>query len=535
MPDLPRGTVTFLFTDIEGSTRLWELDPAAMWTALARHHDLLRSAILVHHGVAFKTVGDAFQAAFASAPDAVAAAADAQRTLAAAGWPETGRILVRMAIHSGEAEPDGSGGDYTAPCLNRLARLLGAAHGGQTVLTGAARALVEERLPSGVSLKDLGRHRLRDLLEPERVTQVDIAGLTSTFPPLKSLERHPTNLPVQPTALIGRGGELAAIAELFGRDGARLVTLNGPGGAGKTRLALQAAAGLLDAWEDGAFFVDLAPLFDPGLLLSAVAQALGVREGGGQTVRDALTGHLGGKRILLILDNFERVAAAAPDVADLLASCPRLGVIVTSRAPLRIRAEREVVVDPFGVPDLRRLPAIGVLAVVPAIDLFVQRARAAQRDFRLTPGNADDVAATCVALDGLPLAIELAAARIRLLTPAAMRVRLERRLALLTGGARDLPERQRTLRAAIAWSRDLLSPAERTLFAQLSVFSGGCTLEAAEAVAGGGGSGPLGLSSLEPPTLDGLSALVEQSLLRQREDAEGQPRFTVLATIREFA
>jgi predicted ATPase/class 3 adenylate cyclase len=524
MVSYPSGEVAFLFTDIEGSTRLWERDAAAMWRALDRHHDLLRSAIRAHAGVPFKTVGDAFQAAFPSAPQAVAAAAGAQRALAAAEWPETGSILVRMAIHVGEAHPVDD--DYTAPCLNRLARLLATSSGGQVLLTDAVRRLVEDALPQGVTLVDLGRHRLRDLLEPERVAQLAIAGLPATFPPLKSLERHPTNLPVQPTELVGREDDLAALKALLGEGGVSLVTLTGPGGTGKTRLALQAAADLLDTFADGAFFVDLSPIADPALVLPAIAQALGVREGGGRTLAEALNGYLVGKRLLLVLDNFEQVVDAAPVVADLLAASPDLRVVATSREPLRLRAEREFAVAPLATPPLRRLPPLDDLARVPAVALYVQRATAARRGFALTADNARPVAEVCARLDGLPLAIELAAARVKVLSPAALLERLADRLKVLTGGARDLPARQQTLRAAIAWSHDLLSTDDRALFRRLGVFAGGFSFATAEAIVDTDGALDL---------FAGIASLVDKSQLRQEEQADGEPRFRLLETIRAFA
>ncbi|HEY7034753.1 MAG TPA: tetratricopeptide repeat protein, partial [Thermomicrobiales bacterium] len=454
----------------------------------------------------------------------VAAAVAAQRALAAAAWPETGPIRVRMAVHLGEARPED--GDYTAPCLNRLARLLATGHGGQVLLTEAVRRLVEGRVPEGVTLVDLGRHRLRDLLDPERVAQLAIAGLPATFPPLKSLERHPTNLPVQPTDLVGRDDDLADLRALLAGAGVRLVTLTGPGGVGKTRLALQAAADLLDAFADGAFFVDLSAVADPSLVLPAIAQTLGVREGGGQTPREALVGYLAGKHLLLVLDNCEQVVAAAPVVADLLTVGAELKVLATSRTPLRLRAEREFAVSPLAVPPLRRLPPLADLARIPAVALFVQRAAAAKRGFLLTDGNARAVAEICTRLDGLPLAIELAAARTKLLAPAALLARLGDRLALLTGGARDLPARQRTLRAAIAWSHDLLSPTEQTLFRRLGVFAGGFSFATAEAVVDPDG------------TLDlfaEVASLVDKSLLRQEEQPDGDPRFRFLETIRAYA
>ena len=322
MRELPSGTIAFLFTDIEGSTRLWERDPAAMRAAVARHDALLASAIEDNHGSLYKHVGDAVQAAFFTPANALAAAVAAQRALTDEPWSGTGPLRVRMALHVGEAAPDARGDYHQVACLNRLARLLAAGSGGQILLTEAVRHQVDGLLPNGATLIDLGKHRLRDLLEPEHVSQVVIPGLPDHFPPLKSLERHPTNLPIQPNPLVGREAELVALSDLLLREDTRLVTLTGVGGTGKTRLALQVAADLLDHFEDGAFFVDLAPLADPALVLPTIAATLGIREAGDRSLRDSLVAYLTGKRLLLILDNFEHLLAASPVVADLLAAAP---------------------------------------------------------------------------------------------------------------------------------------------------------------------------------------------------------------------
>ena len=525
MTQLPSGTVAFLFTDVEGSTRLWERDPAAMRAAVGRHDALLREAVLAHGGALYKHIGAAIQAAFPTAADGLAAAVAAQCALAAEPWGETGPLRVRMALHVGEAAPTPGGDYHQVACLNRLARLLAAGHGGQVLLTEAVRQRVDGALPAGVTLKDLGKHRLRDLLEPERVAQLVIDRLPDHFPPLKSLERHPTNLPIQPNPLVGREQELAELAALLSRQDVRVVTLTGVGGTGKTRLALQAAADLLERFEDGAFFVDLAPLADPGLVLSTIAATQGVRETAGRSLRDSLVAYLDGKRLLIVLDNFEHLLAAAPVVADLLAASAEPKVLVTSRAPLRLRAEQEYPVRPLPLPDPARLPPLDRLAAVAAVTLFAQRAQAAKPEFALTEANAVAVAEVCRRLEGLPLAIELAAARVKLLPPPALLARLERRLPVLTGGARDLPERQRTLRDTIAWSHDLLTEDEQALFRRLSVFAGGATFEAAEAVANTDG---------ELDVFAGLGSLVDHSLLRQAEESDGEPRFGMLETIREY-
>ena len=525
MADFPSGTVTFLFTDIEGSTALWERDSQAMAAAVERHLELLDAAIAEHGGYRYQTVGDGVQAAFATAPDALAAAVRAQQLIAAEPWSLPDPIQVRMALHAGEATPDSAGDYHQVPALNRLSRLLAVAHGGQIVLSAAARALVGDALPPSVTLHDLGEYRLRDLLEPERIWQVLAPGLESSFPPPRTLERHETNLPMQLTTLVGREAEIAHISAMIERDGARLVTLTGPGGTGKTRLALAVAAEALDTFPDGVWFVDLAPLTDPALVLPGIAGVLGVREAGGQPLLRTVEAFLATKRLLLVLDNFEQVLDAAPQLAELLSACPRLSMLVTSREPLQVRAEQQVPVAPLPLPPQERMLSLSELARVPAIDLFVQRARAIVPDFTLTEENAPAIVAICQRLDGLPLAIELAAARIRILPPQALQERLERSLPVLTSGPRDAPARQRTLRDAIAWSHDLLEGDEPALFRRLAVFSGGWTLEAAEAVIGNDG------------VLDvftGITALADKSLVRPLATTDPEPRFGMLETIREF-
>jgi predicted ATPase/class 3 adenylate cyclase len=523
MPDLPSGTVTFLFTDIEGSTERWERDRMAMSTAVDRHLHLLRVAIEAHGGVLFKTIGDAVQVAFPVARNALAAAAEGQQALQAEMWPDPpGPLRVRMALHTGEAHPQD--GDYLAAPLNRLARLLVAGHGGQILLTQAVQQLVRDDLPADVIVRDLGTHRLRDLQEPEEVFQVVAPGLNEIFPSLRALPSHPTNLTVSPTSVIGRDEEIADILRLFDM-GTRLVTLTGPGGSGKTRLAQEVAAEALERYPNGVFFVDLAPIRAADYVLSTIASLLGVREIGGEPVRETLTRYLAERQMLLVLDNCEQVLEAAGDVAALLARCPHLAILVTSREPLRIRGERVFPVSPLPLPNLQRLPDLAVLQQVPSVALFVERAQAAAPTFTLTAENASATAAVCRRLDGLPLAIELAAARVPLLPPEALLTRLERSLPLLTTGARDAPTRQRTLRDTIAWSYDLLSSEEQALFRRLGVFVGGWTLDAAEAV--GNPDGALDV-------LEGLGSLVERNLVRRIDDAGGEPRFGMLETIREF-
>jgi predicted ATPase/class 3 adenylate cyclase len=522
--DLPRGTVTFLFTDIAGSTALWERDRAAMREAVDRQLAILQSLITAHHGVLYKTIGDGTQAAFASAEDALRAAVASQRALLAEDWGELGSLRVRMALHAGEAAPDAHG-DYLAAPLNRLARLLSTGYGGQILLSQTVQQLSRGALPAGTTLQDLGEHRLRDLLEPERVYQLLHPDLPVEFPPLKSLEHRPNNLPRQPTPFLGREREVGEVVSLLRKDDVQLVTLVGPGGTGKTRVGLQVAAELSEEFADGVFFVPLASLSDSDLVPQAVAGALSLHEQSSQPLLEQLKDFLAAKQVLLVLDNVEHLIEAAPVVGQLLGVAPKLKVLATSRVPLRLRAEREYPVPPLGLPRRKPPPTPEQLSQFEAVRLFIDRAQAVKPAFAVDNGNAPSIAEICYRLDGLPLAIELAAARIRMLPPMALLARLEQRLPLLTGGARDAPARQRTLRDTIAWSYDLLEPEGQRLFRRLAVFAGGASFEAIEAVAD---------AERELDVFGGLERLIEQSLLRQEEGPEGEPRFSMLETIREF-
>jgi predicted ATPase/class 3 adenylate cyclase/Flp pilus assembly protein TadD len=519
MVQLPSGTVTFLFSDVEGSTQLLERHGAAMGVALARHHALFEETVERHGGAIFETVGDAVYAAFSRASAAVSAALDAHRALAAEDWGPIERLAVRIALHSGAVEQRGD--HYFGAPLFRTARLQVLGYGEQTLLSGVTAGMSADALPAGASLRHLGTHRLKDLGQPEQVYQLVHPELRAEFPALKSLDAHPHNLPLQLSSFIGREAELGDLRQLLGKH--RHVTLLGPGGIGKTRLALQAAAEAIDAFADGVFFVDLAAVRDPELAPGAIATSLGLREQPGQPIRATLAEHLGSRRLLLVLDNLEQLLpAAATTVAELLTEAPELRVLATSRATLRIRGEQEYSVPTLAAGDPRRLED----EPPPAVALFVERARAIRPDLAIDEESGPLIAAICARLDGLPLAIELAASRLRLFSLAALSERLKQRLPLLSGGARDLPERQRTLRAAIAWSEELLRGPEQRLFARLGVFVGGFTLEAAEAVAGADVGGDV---------LEALSALLEQSLVRQDEGVAGEPRYAMLETIREYA
>jgi predicted ATPase/class 3 adenylate cyclase len=528
VPGLPSGTVTLLFTDIEGSTRLLHELGDRYGDALADHRRLLRESFRERDGREVDTQGDAFFVAFATASQAVAAAVATQRRLAAHRWPGGVQLRVRMGIHTGEPTLTDEG--YVGVDLHRGARICAAGHGGQVLVSEATRQLLLGHEPAGVGLRDLGPYRLKDLTQPQRLYQVVADGLLAQFPPLKTLENRPTNLPAQPTPLLGRAGELAEIAGLLVREQTGLVTLTGPGGTGKTRLALQAAADALDDFPGGVFLVTLAATRDPALVVPTIAQTLGVREGAGRTVEQALLEFVGDRRLLLLLDNFEQVVQAAPEVAGLLAACPGLGVLVTSRESLRVGGEQEYPVAPLPVPDERDLARADPAGLwqYEAVALFIERAQAVRPSFQVTNDNAPAVAEICVRLDGLPLAIELAAARTKVLTPKAVLDRLGRRLQLLTGGARGLPVRQQTLRGTIDWSYDLLTEPERRLFARLAVFVDGWTLEAAEAVCDADGD-------LGADVLDGLASLVDKSLVRQAGPPDGEPRFGLLETVREYA
>jgi predicted ATPase/class 3 adenylate cyclase len=523
---LPQGTLTFLFTDIEGSTSLWEQHPATMQSALARHDAILRHAVTATDGVVFNTAGDGFHAAFARASDALAAALESQRALQGEVWGPTGPLRVRMALHTGAVKL--CDGDYVGIPLNRAARLMAVAHGGQTLLSQVTAELVHDHLPLDVRLRDLGEHRLKDLTRPEHIFQVVAPNLPTDFPALRTLDSRPHSLPAQLTPLIGRVEEVAAVCDRLRQEDVRLLTLTGPGGIGKTRLALQVAAELTETFADGVFFVDLAPVSDADLVTSTIVQTLGMQDIGEQPLVERLKAYLKSKQLLLILDNFEQIVAAAPLMEELLVAAASVKILITSRTVLHVYGEHEIIIPPLAVPDPARLPPLDRLSQYDAVRLFVERAQAVKAGFTITNANALAMVEICARLDGLPLAIELAAARSKLFAPNALLIRLSRRLQALTGGPRTLPARQQTLRNTIDWSYNLLDEDEQRLFARLGVFAGGCSVEAVEAVCDA--DGDLGMESL-----DGLASLVDKSLLRQEEGHDGEPRFTMLETIREYS
>jgi predicted ATPase/class 3 adenylate cyclase len=523
---LPSGTVTFLFTDLEISTQLWERHTQTMQAALARHDAILRHAIEAHQGVIVKPTGDGIHAVFAHAPNALAAALTAQRALQSEAWEAAGPLRVRMALHTGVAEERDS--DYFGPPLNRVARLLAAGHGGQVLLSRATQELACDHLPADITLRDMGTHRLKDLTRPEHIFQLIASDLPVDFPPLKTLDAHVNSLPMQPTPLLGRETDVARVYGLLRYPEPRLVTLTGPGGVGKTHLAFQVAAELLNDFPDGVYFINLAPISDPSLVATTIAQVLRIKDIGNQSLLERLRNYIRDKQLLLLLDNFEQVVAAAPLIGELLAAAPRLKVLITSREVLHLRGEKEYGVLPLALPDPKQVPTLGTLSQFAAVELFIARARDARPDFALTNDNASAVAEICQCLDGLPLAIELAAARVKLFAPEALQARLGQRLALLTGGARDLPARQQTLRNTIEWSYNLLEAGEQTLFRRLAVFVGGWLLEAVEAVCNVD-------RGLTMDVVDGVAALLNKCLLRQEEGLGGEPRFTMLETIREYA
>lgn len=522
--DLPTGTVTFLFTDIEGSTRLAQELGDGFANVLAAQRQILHDIFRKAGGHEVGTQGDAFFVVFPVARAAVEAAVAAQKALAAHPWPDGVSVKVRIGVHTGEAMLIGD--DYVGLDVHRAARISSVAHGGQILLSQATHVLLDHDLPDGVAVRDLGAHRLKDLQRPEHIFQVVHPDLPVEFRPLRSVDAFPNNLRVQLTSFIGREQEMADVSQLLST--ARLVTLLGSGGAGKTRLALQVAADLLEAYSDGVWLIELAPISDPALVPQTVASTIGLREPARQAA-DSLVDFLQSKSLLLVMDNCEQVLGATADLcALLLRRCPQLRVLATSREILGIAGETSYRVPPLSLPDPQHLPSPEAMNQFAAIRLFVERAVLYQPAFKVMKSNMKVIAELCRRLDGIPLAIELAAARIKVLTVEQIAARLDDRFRLLTGGTRTSLPHHQTLRAAMDWSHDLLPEDERALFRRLAVFMGGFTLEAAEGVCAGGGMDAVNV-------LDLLARLVDKSLVVVDEGPGAEARYRLLETIRQYA
>lgn len=548
---LPSGTVTFLFTDIEGSTKLAQAYPDVLPALLARHHAILQRAIESHNGYVFQIIGDAFHAAFNTPRDALDAALDAQRMLQIEPWSPTA-VKVRIGINTGAAQAGAveqvAGGYMGYLTLTRVERVMALAHGGQILLSNATAELLRDELPPGVTLRDMQERHLKGFASPERVWQVDAPDLPREFPPLVSGNTIPHNLPQQLTSFVGRERELAEIKNLIRTT--RLLTLTGPGGTGKTRLSLQTAAGVLENFSDGVWFVELAPVSDPALVPQTLAAALGLREESGQSPLELLVEYLRSKQLLLILDNCEHLVDACAQLADrLLHASQQLTILASSREGLGIAGEYIYRVPSLSIAELRQAQTIDAVLKNDCVRLFVERASAVQSGFHISDKNAASIAQICMRLDGIPLAIELAAARVKVMTPDQIAARLDDRFRLLTGGSRTALPRQQTLRALIDWSYDLLSEAERFLLGRLSVFVDGWTYEAAEQVCADSDLIPDIASRPTPPSLvrmgtgglgpddilDLLTHLVDKSLVTMEESDDGGARYRLLETIRQYA
>jgi predicted ATPase/class 3 adenylate cyclase len=517
---LPTGTVTFLFSDLERSTQLvQELGAAAFTVLLDQHHRILRSAFAAPGASERGTEGDSFLVVFPEAAVAVDAAVRAQLGLAVASWPEDASVRVRMGIHTGSATLGGD--DYVGIDINRAARIASAAHGGQVLISDATRALVADRLPDGVRIQSVGSYRLKDLPGVERLWQLEIRGLAASFPPLRALDVRRAHLPPETTTFVGRQAEIDDITRLVGEH--RLVTLTGPGGTGKTRLAIRTAAQVADGFPDGAVFVSVASVTTAEGIATAVTSALALPDDGTRPSQDVLLGWIREREVLLVLDNLEQIPDAGRAIDDLLTSASGLRILATSRSHLRVAGEQEFPVPPLPIPG--RNASSEALEASDAVRLFIDRARLSRPGFMPTAEDLPIIGEICGRLDGLPLAIELAAARIRLLPVGAIRDRLDRRLDTVVGGPSTVPRRQQSLREAISWSHELLDDQSSALFRRLAIFSGGWTIDAAEHLCGG-----TPVSDVERS----LEGLADQSLVQASFDA-GDARFMMLETIGEFA
>ena len=512
MQTLPDGVVTFLFTDVEGSTRLWEEAPDSMMAALRQHDRAIEDAATDHNGVPVRPrgEGDSRFVVFSGASDAVAAAAEMQRLLAALDWATPRPLRVRASLHTGDA--DLQLGDYYGSAVNRAARLRGVAHGGQTLISGSTWELVQDHLPEGISIVDMGKHRLKDLTRPEHVYQLNIEGLDNTFPPLVSLDAVPNNLPVQLTDFIGRQSELAETERLLGET--RLLTILAPGGAGKTRLAIQAAADVTSDNPDGVFFVDLAPIGSPSAIVQAVAESLGLGLSSNEDPQAQLLTYLANKRLLLVFDNFEHLGDGAPIVSEILRAAPHVTVVATSRATLRVTGETVLALE--GLESVWEAEEEALQTS--GVGLFIDAAQRARPGFALKPEDLDPLAGILRLTDGMPLGIILAAAWVAMLSIGEIAAEIAKNLDFLEADVGDAPDRHRSVRAVFDYTWELLSPEERSIFAALSVFRGGFTREAAEAVTGA--------------SLRDLAALANKSLVTADPETG---RYTVHELLRQYA
>ena len=526
--DLPTGTVTFLFTDIQGSTPLWESQPEQMGEALQVHNEILRGVIEAHRGVVFKSVGDAFQAAFPTAPQALQAAIEGQRALQAAPWNELGELKVRMGLHTGEAELDPGGDEYAVShTKNRAARIMSAAYGGQVLLSTETKELCDHHFSVNVNFKDLGVHHFKGMEIIERLYQACAPGLELEFPSLSTTITHPNNLPLELTSFIGREQEIETVCSLLSSN--RLVTLTGSGGVGKTRLSIQVAGAMLDAFPDGVWYIELAPVSDPELVAQTTAGVLGLREEPTRPILETLVSFLSKRKLLLVIDNCEHLLEACARLVDvLLRAAPDIKLLTSSREAFGITGEVAYHVPSLAIPDLHQIPSPESLQAYDAVRLFVERGHKVLPDFQVNAHNARSVAAICRRLDGIPLALELAAARLGMLTTEQLTARLDHAFRLLTGGSRTALPRQQTLRATIDWSYQMLNDPERQLLQRMAVFAGGAPLEGIEAACSGEG--------LEQDfILDLLSGLVSKSLIEVERQQGLETRYRLLETVRQYA